>query len=47
MGQPTLRMVITNKPKEEDYYYANPQECLCEGTNCADELGLGNTTVVQ
>ncbi|KAL6513936.1 Rhamnogalacturonan I rhamnosyltransferase 1 [Orobanche hederae] len=47
MGQPTIRMVITNKPKEEDYYYANPQECLCEGTNCADALGLGNTTIVQ
>ena len=29
-----------DKPKEEDYFYAHPQECLCEGTNC-DLLGHG------
>ena len=40
MGQPTHRRVIVDKPKEEDYFYANPQECLCEGTNC-DLLGHG------
>ncbi|KAB1208257.1 hypothetical protein CJ030_MR7G027330 [Morella rubra] len=33
MGQPTSRKVVVDKPKEEDYFYANPQECLCEGTN--------------
>lgn len=27
MGQPTLRKVIPGRPKEEDYFYANPQEC--------------------
>ncbi|XXG52392.1 hypothetical protein AAC387_Pa03g0744 [Persea americana] len=28
MGQPTRRKVIPERPKEEDYFYANPQECL-------------------
>lgn len=27
MGQPTLRKVMPGRPKEEDYFYANPQEC--------------------
>ncbi|KAL2482290.1 O-fucosyltransferase family protein [Forsythia ovata] len=30
MGNPTERLVIPDKPKEEDYFYANPQECLQE-----------------
>lgn len=38
-GAPTHRRVISDKPKEEDYFYANPQECLCEGTNCHDLYG--------
>jgi len=28
MGSPKARVVIPDKPKEEDYFYANPQECL-------------------
>ena len=28
MGRPTKRLVILDKPKEEDYFYANPEECL-------------------
>uniref|UniRef100_A0ACD5Z404 Uncharacterized protein n=1 Tax=Avena sativa TaxID=4498 RepID=A0ACD5Z404_AVESA len=28
MGSSSRRMVILDKPKEEDYFYANPQECL-------------------
>lgn len=28
MGKPTMRLVIPDRPKEEDYFYANPQECL-------------------
>ncbi|CAH1413973.1 unnamed protein product [Lactuca virosa] len=28
LGNPTKRLVISNKPKEEDYFYANPEECL-------------------
>ncbi|KAJ6833817.1 uncharacterized protein M6B38_338970 [Iris pallida] len=28
MGKPSRRMVIPDRPKEEDYFYANPQECL-------------------
>ena len=28
MGNPTKRLVISDKPKEEDYFYANPEECL-------------------
>ncbi|KAK6921064.1 GDP-fucose protein O-fucosyltransferase, partial [Dillenia turbinata] len=27
-GNPTTRLVIPDRPKEEDYFYANPQECL-------------------
>jgi rhamnogalacturonan I rhamnosyltransferase len=27
-GQPTDRKAIPGQPKEEDYFYANPQECL-------------------
>lgn len=46
MGQPIRRRVILDKPKEEDYFYANPQECLCEGANCDDLLGAGNSTVI-
>lgn len=28
MGQPVRRKVIPDRLKEEDYFYANPQECL-------------------
>lgn len=28
MGSPKNRVMISDKPKEEDYFYANPQECL-------------------
>ncbi|XP_006291038.2 LOW QUALITY PROTEIN: O-fucosyltransferase 18 [Capsella rubella] len=28
MGEPTHRKVISDRPKEEDYFYANPQECI-------------------
>ncbi|KAG6779265.1 hypothetical protein POTOM_015638 [Populus tomentosa] len=27
-GSPKMRVVIPDKPKDEDYFYANPQECL-------------------
>ncbi|XP_021897729.1 uncharacterized protein At1g04910 isoform X2 [Carica papaya] len=47
MGQPTRRIVIADKPKEEDYFYANPQECLCEGTNCDKLLGPRNLIEIQ
>ncbi|KAH8496629.1 hypothetical protein H0E87_019391 [Populus deltoides] len=47
MGQPTRRRVIADKPKEEDYFYANPQECLCEGANCDDLLGPGNSSSIR
>lgn len=33
-GQPTCRRVIVNKPKEEDYFYANPHECLMNSAEC-------------
>ncbi|KAL8518648.1 hypothetical protein ACS0TY_009844 [Phlomoides rotata] len=42
MGQPSLRRVIADKPKEEEYFYANPQECLCDTMSCT-----GNSTVFQ
>ncbi|KAM1170509.1 hypothetical protein FF2_020783 [Malus domestica] len=44
MGQPTRRRVIADRPKEEDYFYANPQECLCEEPNCDDLLSPGNSS---
>ncbi|KAK4426928.1 Rhamnogalacturonan I rhamnosyltransferase 1 [Sesamum alatum] len=28
MGNPSKRLVIPDRPKEEDYFYANPWECL-------------------
>ncbi|XP_009776643.1 rhamnogalacturonan I rhamnosyltransferase 1-like [Nicotiana tabacum] len=28
MGNPTKRLVIPDRPKEEDYFYSNPWECL-------------------
>ncbi|KAJ7956520.1 O-fucosyltransferase family protein [Quillaja saponaria] len=28
MGSPTKRLAIPDRPKEEDYFYANPDECL-------------------
>lgn len=28
MGNPTQRLEIPGKPKEEEYFYRNPQECL-------------------
>ncbi|KAJ7953959.1 O-fucosyltransferase family protein [Quillaja saponaria] len=28
MGNPTRRLEVPGKPKEEDYFYSNPQECL-------------------
>lgn len=28
MGNPSRRSVVPGKPKEEDYFYTNPQECL-------------------
>lgn len=28
MGNPTKRTVISDRPKEEDYFYSNPEECL-------------------
>ncbi|XWS64230.1 hypothetical protein CRYUN_Cryun06bG0168500 [Craigia yunnanensis] len=46
MGQPFGRRVIPDKPKEEDYFYANPQECLCERTNCKDLLGPGDSSTL-
>lgn len=47
MGQPTRRRVIPDKRKEEDYFYANPQECLCERANCDDLLGPSNLSTVR
>eukprot|EP00249_Psilotum_nudum_P001749 c14407_g1_i1 orf=497-2101(-) len=33
MGAPKLRRVLPDRPKEEDYFYANPQECLLRPGN--------------
>lgn len=34
VGEPSHRKVMKSKPKEEDYFYANPHECLCEKPRC-------------
>ncbi|KAL9225958.1 hypothetical protein vseg_001827 [Gypsophila vaccaria] len=41
-GQPIFRKVILDKPKEEDYFYANPQECLCRHSNCSELQNTSN-----
>ncbi|KAF4396770.1 hypothetical protein F8388_004738 [Cannabis sativa] len=46
MGQPSRRRVIADRPKEEDYFYANPQECLCERRSCDDLISPGNSTAI-
>lgn len=33
MGNPTKRLVIPDKPKEEDYFYSNPEECFQPSQN--------------
>lgn len=33
MGRPKNRVVIPERPKEEDYFYANPYECLQQFTS--------------
>ncbi|KAK4485540.1 hypothetical protein RD792_008182 [Penstemon davidsonii] len=48
VGLPTQRRIIADKPKEEDYFYANPQECLsCH--DCSDLMSshVNNTTIIQ
>lgn len=42
MGQPTHRRENPDRPKEEDYFYANPHECFCDKTSCDDLLGGGS-----
>ena len=37
MGEPAHRKVISDKPKEEDYFYANPQECICKNPSTLSE----------
>ncbi|CAO2828749.1 unnamed protein product [Amaranthus hypochondriacus] len=44
-GQHVLRNVIPDKPKEEDYFYANPHECFCQDLNCNDLLASSNNSV--
>ncbi|KAK9114291.1 hypothetical protein Syun_021088 [Stephania yunnanensis] len=39
---PGRRTVILEKPKEEDYFYANPHECICNGIIC-DVPDLNNS----
>lgn len=33
MGNPLKRLVIPDRPKEEDYFYSNPYECLQPSDN--------------
>ncbi|CAI9265422.1 unnamed protein product [Lactuca saligna] len=36
LGRSGDRRIVANKPKEEDYFYANPQECFCDATTNSD-----------
>ena len=38
MSQPTRRRIIPGQPKEEDYFYANPHECLGPAKKRRDRL---------
>ncbi|KAJ3682951.1 hypothetical protein LUZ60_013178 [Juncus effusus] len=43
MGQPSRRSVLLGRPKEEDYFYSNPQECLVQRKgNNGDEIFIRN-----
>uniref|UniRef100_A0A0A9CMC8 O-fucosyltransferase family protein n=1 Tax=Arundo donax TaxID=35708 RepID=A0A0A9CMC8_ARUDO len=34
-AQPSCRRKLENKPKEEDYFYSNPHECLANSSLCS------------
>ncbi|XP_050223563.1 rhamnogalacturonan I rhamnosyltransferase 1-like [Mercurialis annua] len=38
MGNPIKRLVIPDRPKEEDYFYSNPEECLQLSEDPLDSL---------
>ncbi|KAL1566400.1 Rhamnogalacturonan I rhamnosyltransferase 1 [Salvia divinorum] len=38
MGKPSMRLVIPDRPKEEDYFYANPWECLHTSSDHEDAV---------
>ncbi|XP_020580964.1 uncharacterized protein At1g04910-like [Phalaenopsis equestris] len=42
VGQPSCRKVLVNRPKEEDYFYANPYECLVDSAGCNERLNSSN-----
>ncbi|KAJ1298609.1 hypothetical protein BS78_01G467000 [Paspalum vaginatum] len=35
VAQPSCRRKFENRPKEEDYFYANPHECLANSSMCS------------
>lgn len=37
VGQPACRRVVAHKHKEEDYFYANPYECLVNTSWCVEQ----------
>uniref|UniRef100_A0A6V7QUM1 O-fucosyltransferase family protein n=1 Tax=Ananas comosus var. bracteatus TaxID=296719 RepID=A0A6V7QUM1_ANACO len=37
VGQPACRRVVAHKHKEEDYFYANPYECLVNTSWCIEQ----------
>ncbi|KAJ0674263.1 putative GDP-fucose protein O-fucosyltransferase [Helianthus annuus] len=47
IGQPKHRTIITEKPKEEDYFYANPEECFCETSNCTNSQVSSVSNTIQ
>ncbi|KAH6781698.1 O-fucosyltransferase family protein [Perilla frutescens var. frutescens] len=43
MGNPTKRLVIQDRPKEEDYFYSNPWECLQQQNDEDEPQQLSST----
>ncbi|ONK69386.1 uncharacterized protein A4U43_C05F22310 [Asparagus officinalis] len=43
MGKPSTRAIIPDRPKEEDYFYSNPQECLVSHGDDDDEPRTSST----
>lgn len=38
MGSPSRRLAISDRPKEEDYFYANPWECLAPSNHNVPQI---------
>jgi rhamnogalacturonan I rhamnosyltransferase len=46
LGQLACRQLVPNKPKKEDYFYANPYECLSNVTGCGIVVSIFKSELV-